>query len=364
MYNSDTNIVLRVDSRRLGSKFDIKRFTEYSVDMDLETDADGFDFIIKNPDGIYTGICSRYDDIYIIINGQNTMRGIIDSVKYSWNDKDSYIRVVGRDRASILIDNDSIPGEYTLAKPTTWLANKCNEYGIKYNILSDSPAAVQKLIIGTGETEMSIINNLLMDSRKRTWFIYDTLYCGDWSTNVSPSYTFVRGIQSISGTPIKSLSLDEDGTSSRSEVQIYGSVNDGAEKILGVARNEWMIYNNIRKRMVKRSYNNDSSSKYSSNALRDVRESFKDNIVLELDIRTDGTPILPNRTARVIDSITKINSTFFIKSVSYKKNMSSGSITTIKMIPGDTTFEVMWSGDGLTGTPKMSLDELVKSRKG
>jgi hypothetical protein len=40
-----------------------------------------------------------------------------------------------------------------------------------------------------------------------------------------------------------------------------------------------------------------SSFKYSANALRDIRDSFRDNIEIELEVKTGvGGLILPNRT--------------------------------------------------------------------
>ena len=120
----------------------------------------------------------------------------------------------------------------------------------------------------------------------------------------------------------------------------------------------------------KRSSNNDSVSKYSSNALRDIRDSFRDNVEIEIEVKTGhGGLILPNRTAQIIDTVTKVNAVFFITSVTYSKSISSGSITKVRMIPGDTAFDVVWKSQSATsgsfaGTPKMTVAELLAQRKG
>jgi prophage tail gpP-like protein len=368
-FRYDTNILFRINSFRFNKWYEIHRFTEYSIDFELETDADAFRFTISNPNGIYTGLFSKFDEITIEINKKPVMLGSIDSVEYSWDDNGSIIRIEGRDLMSALVDNDAIPGTHKNIKPSTYITNKCMEYGIKSDVDS-SIATVDQLIIGCGESEISIINNIVMDSRKRVWFEYDTLHAGKWNDNAQPIYLFTRGIKDKPGIPIKRLTLKEDGTDTKSEVRIYGSTDNGAEKVVGTATNSYMTNRGIKKRMTKRSSNNDSVSKYSANALSDIRDSFRDNVEIEIEVKTGhGGLILPNRTAQIIDTVTKVNAVFFIVGVSYSKNKNNGSITKVTMIPGETAFDVTWqsqdsNGGSFTGTHKMTISELVAQRRG
>lgn len=368
-FKFDTNILFKVNSSRLGGWYEVHRFTDYNIDLDLETDADAFNFTLLNPNGVYTGLFSKFDDITIEIDKKPIMKGKVDCVEYSWDSNGSKIRVDGRDLMAALVDNDAIPGTQNNIKPSTYIANKCNEYGIKSKIDS-SIGNVEKLIVGCGESEISIINNIVTNSRKRVWFDYDTVYAGDWNDKAQPTYLFTRGIKDGAGIPMKSFVLREDGTDTKSEIKIYGSNNSGAEKVVGTAKNDYMISRGIKKRMTKRSSNNDSVSKYLSNALRDVRDSFRDNVEIEIEVKTGhGGLILPNRTAQIIDTVTKINAVFFITSVTYSKSISSGSITKVRMIPGDTAFDIIWKSQSATsgsfaGTPKMTVAELLAQRKG
>lgn len=368
-FRYDTNILFRVNSSRLGGWYEVHRFSDYNIDMDLETDSDAFNFTLLNPNGVYTGLFSKFDDITIEIDKKPIMKGRVDCVEYSWDANGCKIRVDGRDLMAALVDNDAIPGTKNNVKPSTYISSKCSEYGIKSNVDS-SIATVEKLIIGCGESEISIINNIVMDSRKRVWFDYDTLYAGDWSDKAQPTYLFTRGIKDKPGIPIKSFVLREDGTDMKSEIKIYGSNNDGAEKVVGTATNDYMVSRGIKKRMTKRSSNNDSVSKYSANALRDIRDSFRDNVEIELEVKTGhGGLIVPNRTAQVIDTVTKVNAIFFITGVTYKKSINEGSITKVRMIPGETAFDVVWNAQSSTsgsfaGTPKMTIAELIAQRKG
>ena len=368
-FRYDTNILFRVNSSRLGNWYEVHRFTDYSIDLELETDADAFSFTILNPNGVYTGLFSKFDDITLEIDKKPVMRGRIDCVEYSWDNNGCKIRIDGRDLMGALVDNDAIPGTHKNVKPSTYIANKCTEYGIKSSVDS-SIDTIEQLIIGCGESEISVINNIVMDSRKRVWFDFDTLHAGDWNDNAQPTYLFTRGIKDRPGIQIKSFKLREDGTDTKSEVRIYGSTNSGAEKVVGTATNDYMINRGIQKRMTKRSSNNDSVSKYSANALRDVRDSFRDNIEIEIEVKTGhGGLILPNRTCQVIDTVTKVNAIFFIVGVRYSKDLNNGSITRITMIPGETAFDVVWNSQSktsgsFTGTAKMTVAELVAQRKG
>ena len=368
-FKFDTNILFKVNSSRLGGWYEVHRFVDYNIDLDLETDADAFSFTLLNPNGVYTGLFSKFDDITIEIDKKPVMKGRVDCVEYSWDTDGCKIRVDGRDLMAALVDNDAIPGTHNNIKPSTYIAGKCGEYGIKSSVDS-SIGNVEKLIIGCGESEISIINNIVMNSRKRVWFDYDTLHAGDWNDKAQPTYLFTRGVKDKAGIPIKSFTLREDGTDTKSEIKIYGSNNNGAEKVVGTAKNDYMIGRGIKKRMTKRSSNNDSVSKYSSNALRDIRDSFRDNVEIELEVKTGhGDLILPNKTAHIIDTVTKLNAIFFITSVTYSKSINAGSITRVHMIPGETAFNVIWASQSsnsgsFTGTPKMTIAELLAQRKG
>lgn len=368
-FKFDSNILFRVNSTRFGGPYEVHRFTSYSIDLDLETDADAFSFTLLNPNGIYTGLFSRFDEVTIDIDKQPIMKGTVDSIEYSWDSDGCEIKVDGRDMAAILIDNDAIPGTHKNIQPSTYIGDKCKEYGLKSSVDS-SVGVMDQLVIGTGESEISVINSIVDNSRKKVWLDYDTLHAGDWNDSAEPTYLFTRGIKDRPGIPIKTFRIREDGTDMKSEIKIYGSNSNGAEKVVGTAQNGYMIYRGIRKRMITRADNNNSSSKYASDALNDVRDSFRDNVEMELEVKTGhGGLILPNRTAQIIDTVTRLNAVFFIKSVNYSKDKSSGSTTRITLIPSKTAFDQMWNNQAPTcgsfiGTPKITIAQLIAERKG
>lgn len=340
-----SDIELYIHNKIRNKTYKIKKFIEYRVDIDLESDADGFQIIFPNKDGEFNRIVNRFDEVDIKLNGKNLLNGVVDKFTESIGSTNHNITVTGRDGAAVLLDNDALPDTISNVKPVSYISNKCKEYGIRYKAL-DNVSPTKELIIGTGESEISVMSNLLVQDRQRLWFMYDTLYSGKWSTNVKPSYTFTRGKTGISGIRIESLSYTEDGKDMKSEMRIYGSVNNSSEKVMGVAKNDYLVSKGIKRRSTKRSSNNDSSTKYSASALEDVRDSFRNNITVEIEVYTDSNFFIPNTTARVVDKLTGIDGTYFIKSVSYMKSVDSGSIATIIMIPDDPTFDVIWKNQG------------------
>ena len=61
-----SSVQIEIDSNRTGKTYRVFRFSEFNVDIDLETDADIFDFVLKNPNGIYTGLFSKFDNCRLL----------------------------------------------------------------------------------------------------------------------------------------------------------------------------------------------------------------------------------------------------------------------------------------------------------
>lgn len=344
-------MTIEIDSNRTGRTYQVFRFSEFNVDMDLDTDADIFDFVLKNPDGIYTGLFSKFDNCRINVNGTTVLTGNLDKVEYICREDDDYIMLSGRDLCWKLIDNDALPDTIENVKPKSYIKKKCEEYGIKCKV-SDADI-YEKLVIGCGESEISIFNNILLESKQRVWYLVDTLYTGDWSTGVSPKHVFVMYTDK-SGIPIKSFRLVEDGTDMKSEIRVYGSDGDGGYDLVGSSKNSYMNKIGIIKRETTRAYSENASSKYKSIADKDIRDSFRDNNELTIEVRLDKDNVyMPNTTAQVINGRCGVDSLFFIKKVAYNKSPESGSKATLVMIPADSTFEKTWQAKG-TSTTKLT----------
>ena len=64
-----SDITIEIDSRRCGRTYEVLRFSEFDIKLDLETDADTFDIVAENSDGIYTGLFCRFDSCRLKVNG-------------------------------------------------------------------------------------------------------------------------------------------------------------------------------------------------------------------------------------------------------------------------------------------------------
>ena len=126
-----STIQIEIDSNRTGKTYRVFRFSEFNIDLDLETDADTFDFVLKNPLGVYTGLFSKFDECRIKINNTDVLIGNLDKVEYICRSDDDYIQLTGRDLCWKLVDNDALPDTKENVQPQSYITSKCNEYGIK-----------------------------------------------------------------------------------------------------------------------------------------------------------------------------------------------------------------------------------------
>lgn len=346
---------IEIDSNRMGRTYRVFRFSEFNVEIDLETDADIFDFVLKNPGGIYTGLFSKFDKCRLKVNGTKILVGHLDKVEYICRDDDDYIQLSGRDLCWKLIDNDALPDTKENVKPKTYITDKCKNYGIKCKV--SSADKYDKLVIGCGESEISIFNNILLESKQRVWYLVDTLYTGNWSMNKSPKHVFVM-YTSVTGIPIKSFRLVEDGTDMKSEMRVYGSDSNGGYNLVGKSTNNYMEKIGIKKRQTRRAYSENASSKYKSIADKDIRDTFRDNNECIIEVRLDKNNVyMPNTTAQVINGRCGVNNLFFIKKVAYTKSPTDGSFATLTMIPADNTFGKIWQTKGTSCTKLTSASK-------
>lgn len=367
----DTNLLFLVWSTRLGAKYECHRFREYSIDLDLETDTNAFDFVFRNVEGGYLALFSHFDKIEIYLNDQPLLSGSVDSVKYSWTSGgEPIIRVAGRDKGAALVDNNALPTTLQNIQPASYIQERCGEYGVGCKI-DGSMTLIEERIIGVGETEISIINDMVRGDNLKHWMDFDTFCVGKWNDSAAPSYIFTCGAPAdMAGINIESLDLDEDGSEVYSESIVYGSTSDGSDKVLGQYKNDYMIGKGIKRRKTFSNTNNDDKDKYKANAEDDVRYGFDNHNVVTITVKTPSKGIIkPNTTCQVIDYITRMNAVFFIKAVNYTKDLQNGSLCKLTLVPSKGCNDALYGaqgslGGGLTGKGSWTIDTLLSSKKG
>lgn len=344
-------IRIKVRSSALGNKwFTISRFLDYDVTIDMDTDVDQFSFTFDNPESIFSGLVSGYDRVKILIGDTGILSGIVDSVSYSWSDSDSSITISGRDRCSLLTDNDVIPFSKKNVKPKSYISDKCKKVSIEY-VSKKNIGVVKKLESSAGESELSVIDRLLEKSHQKYWYIYDTLYTGNWNTGGKSSYRFTRGVSSNIGIPIKTLELTEDYSDVKSSVKIYSSSDDDKSKFVGSANLDIVKKRGFSKTMT-RTKDTDTSKKQAINtADNDLEEAFRDAFGMTISVYNNGKVFMPNKICTVVDRYTGINNTFYIRAVRHYMDVESGSMSSLTLIPSKSTLKKLKS----TGTIVTSL---------
>lgn len=366
------NTEILVFSKRKGMMYRVNRFYEYSIDMDLDMDAHQFNMVFGNPNGVYTGVFNKYDNIFIYIGGIMVTSGVIDEPQYIWDNDSSVIRVVGRDIMAPLIDNDALPATKYNVKPVEYVKQVCGRYGIVRTVVDSSMPTIKKLVIGCGESEVSIIDRIIGYKYKKIWSFADGVYVGDWATNIPPKYYATRGLpDDKSGIPIKSLSIRDSGQDIIGEYIAYKSEDEGRNKKVATFKNNKMTNGGILKRRTTNIDENDEDSgikkDHAKDAERHVKEIFRNSIEMILEVKTGDKPILFNNCIHVIDSVTRINSIFFIRGITYSKGFD-GSTTTLTCIPGDRTLNTLWNNYGtpngyINGLSDITIDQLIANVK-
>lgn len=348
---------IKVRSSALGNKwFNITRFIDYDVSIDMDTDVDQFSFTFDNPESIFSGLVSGYDRVKILIGDTGIMSGIVDSVSYTWTDSDSKITISGRDRCSLLTDNDVIPFSKKNVKPKSYINSKCNKVGIEY-VCKKSIGTVKKLEASAGESELAVIDRLLEESHQKYWYIYDTLYTGNWNTGGKSLYRFTRGVSSNIGTPIETLELTEDYSEARSSVKIYSSSDDDKSKFVGSSNLEIVKKRGFSKIMTRTKDADTSKKKAVDTADTDLEEAFRDSFNINITVYNNGKVFMPNKVCTVVDKYVGINGTFYIRSVRHYMDIESGSMSELSLIPSKSTLKKLKS----TGTIIRSLSSTKKS---
>lgn len=117
-----------------------------------------------------------------------------------------------------------------------------------------------------------------------------------------------------------------------------------------------MTSKGIQKRKTRRKYSDSAVSKYISVADRDIRDNFRDNVVMNITAGIRDA-YLPNTTVQVIIEKLAINALFFVRGVNYNKTLDNGSVAILTLIQSDQMFESMWQNSSnmtVTGFTELS----------
>lgn len=102
------------DARIVVDGRELDNWVEYSIESDLLTPADAFNFKIANPQGEFSSVVNRFDEVVVMIDGTVQMTGFVDDINKATDaDSGTTLEVVGRDRFGQLADVSADPKTLT-----------------------------------------------------------------------------------------------------------------------------------------------------------------------------------------------------------------------------------------------------------
>lgn len=315
-------------SNKTGGQYHIEVIKSYKLEGSLDIASDGFEITTGNPRNQASNLIAAGDRIEFYFNGILGAEGLIDDIDLEYTVGSNDIKLTGRDKVGILIDNDADPATYNSMGLSDYMGKVLPKYGIQY-YCSDN-TKFDKITVSPGESEYSVIERL---SEERNLIIYyevneKKLYCTKPLSSSTPQYTFSN---SPNGIKIKEcqITLSND---IKKEVIVYGGDYDKNKNIKG-------SYSDSNIKTNKRRILNESSIENNADAGKKAKQEFY-NInknALSVKIVTNTKfPIFKNRCARVEIEKLDFYATLLIDDVTYTKDVTNGSLTniTLKLMPG------------------------------
>ena len=96
-------------NKKTNKKYKINLFKQYIIDQSVDIPADYFSFIVGNYNSEISNAISAGDEVNFYINNELVLNGLIDELDVILNTDTNDVEIIGRDKTSILLDNDAIP---------------------------------------------------------------------------------------------------------------------------------------------------------------------------------------------------------------------------------------------------------------
>lgn len=337
-----------ITNARTGNIYRIKQMKSFSVEQSTTIPADGFDFTVGNKYGEVSDVISAGDELTFYIAQKPVLKGIIDDLDISYSMNGSEIMIAGRDRISIILDNDALPKTYYNLTLSQYMKKAYAQYGLTEFYVENNEKQ-DKIVVSPGDTEWGIIEELCREKGMFTRFDLDKIRCYYLRTDTDYDYWFSNDYNST----IKFQEINIKVSSSvKSEVVVYSDTYDDGESktknIKGVAKDNNIKY---KRRMVTTEAELNKTSKANKKAKELLNEVNREAFVIDMALDT--------RQMFKVGSVAKIqikkldlDCFMLIDSVKYSKDISSGAMTyiTFKMIEG---VPIKWKNHSIPTLPKL-----------
>jgi prophage tail gpP-like protein len=337
--------VIKLYSVKTKATYEVNSVKSYKIETSIDIPADAFEFILGNPGYEVSNVIAAGDKMEFWLNGKLLLEGYIDDIDIEYTLNSNDIRINGRDRISVLLDNDAIPATYNKIGLGDYLKKVLPKYGIAYSC--DDNSKIDKITVSPGENEFSVIERL--SAEKNLIAIYDVterkLKCTKRISTTNTPYIFANGRPDSYKIKDCQVTVSAD---IKSEVTVYGGDFEKTKKIKGFYKDSSLSIKKVR-------IMNDSDKETVAAANKAAKEEFydKNKDALSVQLETTTKQVFPiNQNAYVQIPKMGFAAHLLIDSVTYTKDISSGTITTLslKLMPG---IKVTYKNNQIPTLPKL-----------
>lgn len=339
---------LEVKNLKTNRIYRITSFKRYQVEQSLTIPADYFSFTMGNYESEISNAISAGDEISFFIDDKLILLGNIDDIEVVYENANNDININGRDKTSLLLDNDAVPATFYKLNLKQYLDKKLPNYNIKKYTVSDN-YVFDKIVISPGESEWGVIEKLINERGLYSRFEIDTLKIEKLRSDTRVNYVFSNDLGW--GIKIKKMSINLS-SDVKNEVQVYSSQYAREEKkasnIKGSARDNNL---KIRKRMIIDDSDLENKSQADKKAREELNRVNRNAFVIEIETKTNQR-ILVGHIARIKVDKLNLDCLMLIDKVRYTKDEQNGSITTVtfKLIEG---YKVNWNNHNIPVLPRV-----------
>jgi prophage tail gpP-like protein len=339
-----------IKNAKTSKEYIVKQFLSYVVDQSLDIPADAFNFTIGDPQYQVSSKISSGDEIFFYVNDELVLNGLIDTINIHGDSKNgTVVDVAGRDKTSILLDNDAFPKIMYRLNLKQYLDQVIKPYGFS-KITVDNLTTFDKIQINVGESEWSVIADLCQKKGIYPRYDIDSFICTKLRADTNKDYLFSNDILK-DAIKIKSYQINISADV-KNEVLIYSATYGRSHKVK--SRNIKASAKDTTLKIKKKTILNDNEAESAEQAFEVAKKTLKDAnrgaFQIDLELHTDA-PIYVNKIAHIVIKSIELDCYMIVNKTTYSVDKQNGSVTKVelKLIEG---VQVNWGNHNIPLIPR------------
>lgn len=316
-----------IKSAKTGKEYVLENFISYMLDQSVDIAADGFTFTIGDPKHEVSSKISAGDEFNFYVNEKLVLNGLIDTIDIVGSNSGSIIEISGRDKSSLLLDNDAMPTTLYRLNIKQYLEQRLKKYGFTKFEVSDS-SIIDKIVIDPSQTEWGVIENICKKKGIYPRYDLDVLKCTSLRSDEKVDYNFSNDFDNTIKIKNYRISVSADV---KNEILVY-STDYGRNHVV-TSRDIKGSYKDSTFKINKRMVINDNELENTTEANKLAKEEFKsinkNAFSINIEVHTQ-VPLYINKVSRIQIKDIDLDCLMLINKVQYVKDRSGGSTTKIE----------------------------------